>query len=119
MNLTPSRELVLKKLRDCFPDPAIAQEALASLDRYGVKDWHIEKDRVHLAVLKQSQGQLWRLRDLLTQLKKQRLDYRDVLAGAEYPQQRNLPPKTPPGKMAAIHHQDREQYVAWLLSDQP
>ena len=34
MSLEPTRELVLKKLRDRFPDPKIAADALLVLDTY-------------------------------------------------------------------------------------
>jgi hypothetical protein len=73
----PSRLLVLKKLRDCFPGDAEAAEALLLLDAYGDND----RDRVQLALLRLSGGDMRRLRTLLDDARR---DYRDTLAAAEY-----------------------------------
>jgi hypothetical protein len=113
MSLQPSRNLVLKKLRDCFPDPAAADEALAILETYGTERWHRERDRVHLALLKISEGDLEKLR-LYT--RGAQTDYRDTLVPAEYPEQWQASSKTLPAEMAAIQKRDREQYEAWLQS---
>ena len=113
MPLEPSRNLVLKKLRDCFPDPAKAREALAVLDTYGTEGWHGEKDRVQLALLKISEGDIEKLR-LYT--RGAQSDYRDTLVPAEYPEEWQASSKTPPAEMAAIRQRDREQYEAWLRS---
>jgi hypothetical protein len=53
MSDQPSRDLVLRKLRECFPDPAAAAEALAILELYGTQRWHSEPQRVQLAMLMQ------------------------------------------------------------------
>ena len=113
MTLEPSRNLVLKKLRDCFPDPAAADEALAILDTYGMESWHRERDRVHLALLKISEGDLEKLRRYTRGAQS---DYRDTLVPAEYPEQWRASSRTPPVEMAAILKRDREQYEAWLRS---
>jgi hypothetical protein len=111
--LGPSRHLVLKKLRDCFPDPAKAEEALSILDSYGTETWHRERDRVQLSLLKISDGDIQKLqlctRGALS-------DYRDALVPAEYPEEWQASSKTPPAEMAAIRKRDREQYEAWLGS---
>ena len=115
-SLEPSRNLVLKKVRDCFPSPAAQDEALAILDTYGTESWHDERGRarVHLALLRISEGDLEKLR-LYT--RGALSDYRDTLIPAEYPQQYRASSKTPPAEMAAIQQRDREQYEAWLRSD--
>ncbi len=114
MTLDPSRNLVLKKVRDCFPDPAKAEEALAILDTYGTESWHCEVDRVRLALLKISQGDIGKLRGYT---RGARSDYRDTLVPAEYPGEWAASwLKTPPAEMAAIRKQDRAQYEAWLRS---
>ena len=110
MPLEPSRELVLTKLHHCFPEQAVAVEALALLDTYS-GDTPKGRARVQLAMLKQCNGDLAQLRQLadlaLT-------DYRDVLVGAEYPEEFPASRRTPPEEMAAIRRRDREQYEAWL-----
>jgi hypothetical protein len=113
MPLEPTRDLVLKKLRDCFPDSQVAAEALAILDGYGTQPWHRERERVHLAILKQCAGDLVRLRQLARLADR---DYRDALVGAEYPEQFSASSKTSPEEMAAIRRRDRAQYEAWLES---
>src|SRR5579863_4369624 len=99
MLLTPSRDLVLRKLHDCFPDPRTAADALALLDIYGSQSWHRERERVQLAVLKQCEGSLVRLRELVGLSGR---DYRDVLIGAVYPEEFVASSKTPDSEMAAI-----------------
>lgn len=116
MAAEPSRELVLKKLRASFGSAERAAEALVSLDRYGIEAWHRERERVQLAILKQCDGDLGRLRKLVELASS---DYRDVLVGAEYPEQFAAPFNTPPAEMAIIRKRDREQYEAWLRSDTP
>jgi hypothetical protein len=110
----PSPELVQKKLRDCFPDAESAGEALALLNGYGAQPWHREADRVRLAMLMQSGGDLARLRELAATADR---DYRDVLVVAEYPEEFRAFPQTPPAEMAAIRRRDLEQYQRWLQSD--
>jgi hypothetical protein len=116
MPLIPSRELVLKKLRDCFRDPQTASEALDLLDTYGTESWHAERERVQLAVLKQCEGNLERLLELVVLAGR---DYRDVLVGAEFHEEWVAPPGTPAAEMAAIRKRDREQYETWLRAGGP
>src|SRR5687768_202166 len=92
MRLESSRELVLKKLRHSFPNAADATEALASLDGYP-GDTPKGQARLQLAILKQCDGNLARLRQLVELA---RTDFRDVLVGAEYPEEFQTSFKTPP-----------------------
>jgi hypothetical protein len=112
MPLEPSRNLVLKKLHHRFPDPSKAEEALAILDCYGTESWHRERDRVQLALLKVSDGDIEKLRSYTRGAQS---DYRDILVQAEFPEEWQASSKTPPAEMAAIRKRDREQYEAWLL----
>ena len=114
MPVHATRELVLKKLRDGFPDPEAARKALLILDTYGTESWHNEKDRVQLAILKECKGSLDRLRMCVDTAMK---DFRDALVGAEYPEEFQASSKTPLHEMEAIRRRDREQYEAWLQSD--
>src|SRR5258708_28452049 len=83
MVLLLTREFVLKKLAKAFPDPAIAQQALTSLDSYGGSEGQPAKEAVQLAVLKSCDGMLWRLRELVKLAKG---DFRDVLYPAQAPE---------------------------------
>jgi hypothetical protein len=113
MLLEPTRELVLKKLRHVFPDDLAAAEALSSLDGYP-GDSPKGQARVHLAILMQCGGDVARLRQLV---KLAHTDFRDVLVGAEYPEEFQASFKMPPQEMAVIRKRDRAQYESWLLSD--
>lgn len=55
MLVEPTRELVLTKVKEVFPqdDPA---EILTLLDQYGVEHYERERDRVQLAILRLSEG---------------------------------------------------------------
>lgn len=116
MSLEPSRDLVLKKLHDCFPDPHTEADALAALGVYGRESWHRERDRVHLAILKQCEGNLERLRGLVHLADR---DYRDALVGAEFLGEIQASSKATQEELAAIRRRDREQYERWLRSDGP
>jgi hypothetical protein len=124
-----TRKLVLAKLNSAFPDPGAAAEALAALDRFEGP----VRDGVQLAIIKLSDGQLWKLRELVQQARK---DFRDVLYPAQAPEQfRNLSPRfdptqfrgRPPGKKpsgkeaaalakkeSAMQKRDQKQWLDWL-----
>src|SRR5450432_1669775 len=76
-----SRSDVERVVRRDFPAEAVA-EVLASLEEYGTEDFHREKERVHLAVLKLASGSPEKLR---YEVEGAKCDYRDVLGPAEYP----------------------------------
>ena len=113
MPLAPSRELVLKKLRDCFPDTTAAREALSILDTYGSESWQRERERVQLALLRSAAGDIEKLR-LYT--RGAQSDYRDTLIPAEFYEESQASSKTPPQEMVAIRNRDRENYERWLQS---
>ncbi len=116
MTSRPSRALVLRKLRQAFPDESLAQQALALLDTYGLEPHELERERVQLAILKLSGGDLDQLRQAVAQA---RVDYRDILAWAEYPEEMSAGapgPDTPPEILRARGERDREQYEQWLNS---
>ena len=123
-----SRELVLKKLAIAFPDSAEAEQALNALDYYGQGPNEPCVNGVHLAIIKLSEGNLWRLRDLVG---KARRDFRDVLYPAQAPETfRHLighPPslwnelrpkykKLTPAKEAARSKREQKQWNDWLTS---
>jgi hypothetical protein len=112
----PSRELVLKKVQDCFHNSESAAEAIVIIDSYGAKAWHRERERVQLAVLMQCRGNLEQLRQLVALAGR---DYRDALVGAEYPEECQASSKASPDEMAAIRRRDRDQYERWLNSSGP
>jgi hypothetical protein len=114
MPLHLTRELVLKKVRDCFPDSKGAAHALAIVEAYGNESWHLEAERVQLAALMQCRGNLERLRQLIELAA---IDYRDVLAGAEYRDESQAPCDTPQGMLVAIRQRDRDRYERWLSSE--
>jgi hypothetical protein len=108
---------ILRKIISYWPnkDP---KEITDLLDRYGSEDYHREKDRVYLAILKLSDGKL----DLLEHYLDIALsDYRDVLAWAEYPEEMKLgyaaKSQLQPEDVKALQQRDREQYLNWLDND--
>ena len=105
-----STELVLRvfeKLFGAHPDAKALREALL---KYSDK----ESPRVHLAILKLSEGDTDKLMSFIEAAK---VDYRDVLAWAEYPEQLRSGKtryNTPLEEYEAILRADRTQYEAWL-----
>jgi hypothetical protein len=94
--------------------PAQYETVLALLAEYGREDWHREVDRVHLAILKLSAGDIDALR---RELEAAKSDYRDVLAFAEYPACMRDGFNTfhlPTDEQQRIFDQDWAQYQDWL-----
>jgi len=116
--LTP---LVIKKVRQLFP-PDQQSEAISLLEKecghnlpFSEGDSAQDLERVRLAVIKLTGGSL---AELQRQIDIARVDWRDVLSAAEYPeasgmgfvQYSNLDERT----RNEIKMRDRQQYVAWL-----
>ena len=89
-----------------------------ALAQYGVESCERAPDRVRLAILKTSEGNIDRLIKLVRGAKR---DYRDALMAAEYPEEarssRALHPnlsKDEQRRLAQIRERDRRQYLEWL-----
>jgi len=76
-----TRSMIEDRVHRMFPgtDPATV---LAVLDRYGVEPYEQERERVQMSILKLSEGKWEQLEQCVDVAKR---DFRDVLAGAEYP----------------------------------
>ena len=108
MSIKP--DFVLKVFERLFGSHPDAKALLEALLNYSDK----ESPRVHLAILKLSEGDP---KKLLSYLEAARGDYRDVLAWAEYPEQLRSGKtryNTPLEEYEAILSADRTQYEAWL-----
>jgi hypothetical protein len=108
--MTQTSELVLQVFNNYFGSEPEAQELLSHLLGYE----GYEPARVQLAILKLSDGDSTKLHDYIETA---RLDYRDVLAWAEYPQQNSSGAtryNTDLDEYVAILKADRQQYEAWL-----
>ncbi len=122
------RQLVLKKLAQTFPDPTTAKEALECLDTYDESDGFT--NLVHLAIIKLSEGMLWRLRELVREVRKTNFRNTSVLQAARAPEQHKLfeeqvrvlktggdirfLKKISPKSTAAMEKRDEAQWNAWL-----
>jgi len=102
-----------RKLVDTFPDEGKRVAARFQLLRYGREGWHHEVDRVRLGILKLSEGDLGAIDRLVAAAI---IDYRDILAQAEYPAYSRLTPGIDPASapaQAAIAA-DKRQYDDWM-----
>ena len=106
-----TREAVIEKIRQVFPEREAA-DVLAHLDRYGAEDYHREKERVQLAILKLCDEKAGA--DPAEYVDAACGDYRDVLAWAEYPNQMRHSPSIDPKLREELIAKDRAQYLAWL-----
>ena len=77
---------VVAAVQKTFPASAHAG-VLELLDDYGVESYERERERVHLAILKLSEGNEEKLREFVAVAKR---DYRDVLFWAENPEEAKL-----------------------------
>jgi hypothetical protein len=110
-----SRDDVVRKVGELFPDSERAS-MLRLLDRYP-GDTPEGRARVQLAILKLAKGQTADLKDWVDVAC---VDFRDVLASAEYPRQFKLSfvdfDALPAPDRARIVAEDRAEYLAWLDS---
>ena len=105
---------VWQKIARYWPDTD-PEEIMGILNEYGTKSFERGRQRVQLAILKLSDGEIDELPKLVKMAKR---DYRDVLAYAEYPEQmrlgfvgmRGLSPK----EREAMKRRDVKQYRKWL-----
>ena len=77
--------------------------------------------RVQLAVLRLASGDIARLHSCVVDA---RLDYRDVLVGAEYPRSGAVAGNRPgfrvsAAELAELQRQEREEYLSWLRTASP
>jgi hypothetical protein len=112
--MSPSRSQVIRKIKRYWPemDP---DDILRILDRYGEEAWEGDRERVHLAILKVSEGEFERLEGLIRAAK---ADFRDVIAWAEYPKELKTGfvgmKALTPEEARAVREEDRGQYKKWL-----
>jgi hypothetical protein len=112
--MSPSRRQVIRKIKRYWPemDP---DDVLCILDRYGEESWETGRDRVHLAILKVSEGKFERLEELVQAAK---VDFRDVISWAEYPRELKTGfvgmKELTLEEARAVREEDKEQYKKWL-----
>jgi hypothetical protein len=96
-----------------FPNELERKRVEKVLKKHGTGDYYREA-RVGLAVLKLAGTQLERIEYYIGQAD---VDYRDVLAMAEYPGQMRQPyslKEEDPDRYAQIMEEDRKQYEEWI-----
>lgn len=85
------------------------------LDEYGTESWQTERERVQLAILKLSNGDL---EQLTYYLKEAKSDLREVVVPAEYPGQSKDGlvgwVKLSEPEKQRISSEDNRQYLEWL-----
>lgn len=116
--MRPSREHVLDKFHQIFGEHPDADALLELLDLYGSREGDRERERVQLAILKLCEGDPVKLR---SNVEAAMIDYRDVLAWAEYPEQMRTGKSafnSLPSELKEIKKRDRDQYLSWLEDDE-
>ncbi len=109
----PQRGDLERRLAAVFPDEADRGRALELLMAYAEGDRDAGFDRVRIAALYNSHGSLEKLS---ANMELANIDYRDVIASAEYRSLMELPHDTAPGsrEYAQAIEDDAERYSAWL-----
>lgn len=101
-------ERVRRRAARSFPPGALAAVMAELGDPAGAIP---ELERVQLAALKLSEGDVGRLREAMVAARR---DYRDVLGAAEYPREMRLGANAAVGELAQARADDRREYEAWL-----
>ena len=107
-------DILEQVLSNLFPNQLERKRVEKVLERYGTESYHRESSRVGLAILKLAGADLERIKYYIDQAD---IDYRDVLAMAEYPGQTRQPysfKKEDPERYAQIIEEDRKQYEEWI-----
>ncbi|MBN1425556.1 hypothetical protein JXA88_13460 [Candidatus Fermentibacteria bacterium] len=113
MNDSP-RSVVQRKLTQIFRDNASRVQAEAILHRHSLEPQQTGGDRVLLAILKLSDGDLEKLRRVAAIAMS---DWRDVVAMAEYPEMLRIGAgigQLDSQTRRAIRNRDLRQYHRWL-----
>ncbi len=112
--MTDHSKLLPRLIEKLFSQEEERELVLDILGQYGHEGFHPEKDRVRMAILKLAGRDPDRIRYFTLQACR---DYRDVLAGAEYPNHMVHHPwrEKDPERLAQIVAEDREQYRMWYL----
>lgn len=105
------KEILARKLKALFPEEHERAQVLATLETYGAGKHEQEPDRVRLAVLKLSGGDLKQIQRY-TAFAKQ--DFRDILTWAEYPRQSKKWSMPDGPKKRKLVEADRAEYEDWL-----
>ena len=107
-----NRDLVIAKAEQCFPNEDLGK-IMDILDLYGKELYARERERVQIAILKLSGGDLENLREYVEMAKS---DFRDVLASAEYPEEmsKDTWKMSDKEEVKRIRERDRQQYIDWL-----
>ena len=112
--MVATRKQVIHKIGRVWPGEELDQ-ILRILDQYGMDHSEFNQSRVHLAIIKESEGRVERLPELTSVAKR---DYRDIVAWAEYPEEFRMSA----AEMKSLSHEgrqailerDRNQYLRWL-----
>lgn len=117
--LSPAVEVRVEILWSTAEDRRQVREALAT---YGLEPYEQEQDRVRLAILKLSDGEVGKVLSMTSAAKR---DYRDVLMCAEFPEEGRATWALRPhltqadqDRLVEIRRGDRRQYEEWLKASE-
>ncbi|TGM16528.1 hypothetical protein EHQ82_17020 [Leptospira selangorensis] len=105
------KKLLKVKISELFPDLNNQKKVLIELEKCSLGNSKIEKERVFLSIVKSSNGNIDKIRDLVTVAKK---DYRDVLAWAENPNKMSHEFTTNKKINSELEKKDKEQFKKWI-----
>ncbi len=112
--MTDHSKLLPRLLEKIFPLEDERELVVDILQQYGHEGFHPEKERVRVAILKLGGKSPERIRYYTLMACR---DYRDVLAGAEYPNQMGHYPwrEKDPDRHGELVERDKQQYQDWYL----
>jgi hypothetical protein len=112
---------VERRVEMLWPEPEHRRQVREALASYGMESYEREQDRVRLAILKLSGGDLAESLRMVSAAKR---DYRDVLMWAEYPEEGRALWAVRPNltqaeeeRLEELRRRDRQQYEEWLKAE--
>lgn len=103
--------MITKIIKTDYPED-LWEKVEIVLNNFGTQSWHNEIDRVRIAILKLAHGDIIELQKITDAAC---VDYRDILAWAEYPNDMKSFDFKDTEKQRLTRAEDKRQFSEWLL----
>jgi len=105
------RKILDEKIKLYFPEIRDQNIVLNELKNYGIEEYELEVDRVHLAIIKCADGNINKIGEFVEIAKH---DYRDIIARSEYPNQFENGFTDDKDLIKILEKKDKKQFYEWI-----